>query len=511
MVAYPSPVVENSKPSAGARTPDGPEGGQPRGLKSTRLALALAASAIAHVGVFAISVAMGSTDWFSRPKRSGDVLQMTEFEYKPAAAPRTLTPDDDDKNKPSPSASPSTPPSASPAASKPKAPRKPRIKVPPVSTQGVTLPASQDGGVGNEPDAGPETSADAGPDEAPADPDAPPPAASADLGPYAPGDARVIAILHADKLRGNPLRAGAEELLAALPDTEMILAGTGLNPFDDFDTIMVATADPADVSETFLAGRGIHGAAALKKALAGPDGKRVRWVDAGERAIGMRVKAPKWDPRLYVVAGPEWMVFGRPEQLGALADPPAPAPAPGTPSGDGGVDDDFASDAGAATSPIGTAPVPPAWAKRLGQIRTVAGEEADGPALVLSVADLRGALRLPKSLRAPIPKQATLAVRLDAEGAIGWATIVFDDDAALQAFLVEWKGWRDAAARDQFSALLGVPALMDRVELTPEGARLHLRTRMKAQQVGSLLRLVASQVKMRATERIERLNKARGK
>ncbi|MCC6995116.1 MAG: hypothetical protein IT370_10955 [Deltaproteobacteria bacterium] len=486
-------MVENSKPSAGART----------------LALALAASAIAHVGVFAISVAMGSTDWFSRPRRSGDVLQMTEFEYKPAAAPRTLTPDDDN-NKPSPSASPSVSPAASASpASKPKPPRKPRVKVPPVSTQGVTLPAAQDGGVGSEPDGGPEMNADAGPDEAPADPDAPPPAASADLGPYAPGDARVIAILHADKLRGNPLRAGAEELLAALPDTEMILAGTGLNPFDDFDTIMVATADPADVSETFLAGRGIHGAAALKRALAGPDGKRVRWIDAGERAIGMRARAPKWDPRLYVVAGPEWMVFGRPEQLGALADPPAPA----APSGDAGVDDDFASDAGtgAAASPTGTAPVPPGWAKRLGQIRTVAGEEADGPALVLSVADLRGALRLPKSLRAPIPKQATLAVRLDAEGAIGWATIVFDDDAALQAFLVEWKGWRDAAARDQFSALLGVPALMDRVELTPEGARLRLRTRMKAQQVGSLLRLVASQVKMRATERIERLNKARGR
>jgi len=490
MVAYPSPVVENSKPSAGART----------------LVLALAASAIAHVSVFAISVAMGSSDWFSRPRRSGDVLQMAEFEYKPAAAPRTLTPDDD-KNKPSPSASPSVSPAASPAASKPKPPRKPRIKVPPVSTQGVTLPASQDGGVASEADAGPDPSADAGPDEAPADPDAPPPAASADLGPYAPGDARVIAILHADKLRKNPLRAGAEELLAALPDTEMILAGTGLNPFDDFDTIMVATADPADVSETFLAGRSIHGAAALKKALAGPDGKRVRWIDAGERAIGMRARAPKWDPRLYVVAGPEWMVFGRPEQLGALADPPAPAGA--APSGDGGADDEFASDAG--VSPTGTAPVPPGWAKRLGQIRTVAGEEVDGPALVLSVADVRGALRLPKSLRAPIPKQATLAVRLDAEGAIGWATIVFDDDAALQAFLVEWKGWRDAAARDQFSALLGVPALMDRVELTPEGARLHLRTRMKAQQVGSLLRLVASQVKMRATERIERLNKARGK
>ncbi len=471
-----------------------PAGG---GFASRTLTVALIVSIAVHAAMFGAGEIFAGGSDMDEMRHSGDVIQLAEFEVKPSQ-PKALTPDQKTKAPETDAANTKLDGKPDSVEKKPKPAKKPKPKVKVPDNKGaVVVQVGADGGVG-EPDGGPGDNPDGGEAD---DPDAPPPAASADLGPYAPGDARIIAILHADRIRQSPMRQGAEDLLDALPDTQMILEGTGLRAFDDFDTILVATSDPADISQTFLAGRGTGGADKLMKSLSGADGKRVTWTRMAGRAVGKRPKAPKWDPRLYVVAGPKWMVFGRPEQLGALGETETGTGAgtgAGTGSEDGGSDGGVPGDGGASSEPV-----PPAWAKRLGQIRTVAGEDVDGPAMVLSVADLRGAMRIPKSVTAPIPKQAIFAVRLEPESAMCWGTIVFDTPAIADEFAQQWQHWRAMAAADKLMSLLGIPALMDKVELTRDDKRVLLRTRLTATQVGSLLGFVAIQVRQRAGERIK--------
>src|SRR5207302_768873 len=62
-------------------------------------------------------------------------------------------------------------------------------------------------------------------------------------------------LLRSEKLRKSPHREAAEALLAGLPDYNTLLAGTGLSPIDDFEALLIATADPRDMTATFVAAR----------------------------------------------------------------------------------------------------------------------------------------------------------------------------------------------------------------------------------------------------------------
>ena len=94
-----------------------------------------------------------------------------------------------------------------------------------------------------------------GPRNAPDTPAAATPPATADLKPFAPDDANLVVLLRTDKLRRSPHRKGLEGLLEVFPDWALLVAGTDFSPLDDFEALLIATADPRDVTATFLAAR----------------------------------------------------------------------------------------------------------------------------------------------------------------------------------------------------------------------------------------------------------------
>src|SRR5207302_7660777 len=125
----------------------------------------------------------------------------------------------------------------------------------------------------------------------PAKPPPPPPPETEDLSPFAPDDANLVVLLRMDKLRKSPHRAGAEALIAALPDWSTLVAGSGVSPIDDFDALLIATANPHDVTATFLAAR--HADSAKVRALV-------------DRTL------PVGDPRIFKVVKPGLTMLTQP-------------------------------------------------------------------------------------------------------------------------------------------------------------------------------------------------------
>ncbi len=85
---------------------------------------------------------------------------------------------------------------------------------------------------------------DAGP---PVDPDALPSIANAsgDLAPMVPRGALFTLLIHSDRVRADPNANAVRTVLAGIPDWDMMLGGTQLDPIRDLDEIVLAAANPA--------------------------------------------------------------------------------------------------------------------------------------------------------------------------------------------------------------------------------------------------------------------------
>src|SRR6185437_4576830 len=81
------------------------------------------------------------------------------------------------------------------------------------------------------------------------------PAPSRDLSAYGPKGSRLTVLLRLDRLRGTDYVAPVDTLLQRLPDRRDLLEGTGLDLFEAFDALLIATPHPLDPSVTFLAAR----------------------------------------------------------------------------------------------------------------------------------------------------------------------------------------------------------------------------------------------------------------
>jgi hypothetical protein len=116
-----------------------------------------------------------------------------------------------------------------------------------------------------------------------------------DLTPVAPASARLVVLVRTDRLRGSPLADAARAGMTALPDGELAIQ-EGLDPLEDFEALLVATANPRDVTETFLAAR-LRNIEKVHEKFHPPGG---------------------YDPRVLVFPGPKTAVMGKPEHVAAI-------------------------------------------------------------------------------------------------------------------------------------------------------------------------------------------------
>lgn len=266
-----------------------------------------------------------------------------------------------------------------------------------------------------------DAKATAGKSAKPSPPKAPPPPETTDLSPFAPGDANLVVLLRMDKLRRSPHRAGAEALLAALPDWSTLVSGSGVSPIDDFDALLIATADPHSVTATFLAAR--HGDTPRMRALVG-------------RTL------PPGDPRRFKVVRPGLTILSQPEELVTdMGDPRT------------------------------------AWLTQLEQFDRVAQAD-NGPAVLVTLSDAPALLRFGGGL--PTPQAIALAATGDAAPALR-VRLVFGSADEAAAFGQAWpeilRRYRSA------TALLGLAHALDGLSVDTTAANVELTGRIPEPQM----------------------------
>lgn len=296
-----------------------------------RIVLALTASIAVHLGAVGVGVAVGLWRAASLvPAVKVQPIAIDVVKELPLGPPARKEPTEPTK----------------PAA----LPRKPKVKT--AVHEGVTIPARPDAGVPpDKPDADstPKLARDGGPgvDGGRKEP--------GDLRKAGPEGSRLVALLRLDRLRASPdkdaIIAAVDQLFSLLPDRHWLIDGTGFDLYRDFDSLIIATPNPADATVTFLAVRHHLTDSALKGGLdrgAKALRKPLTWQTVDGRPVGLRQSKAAAnsvldrDDRIVVLPQPSLAIVATPAYTKLLlgADPsakPAAASAVDGGSGDAGA------------------------------------------------------------------------------------------------------------------------------------------------------------------------------
>src|SRR5262249_23536839 len=113
------------------------------------------------------------------------------------------------------------------------------------------------------------------------------PGPAANLLSYFPKGHVVTLLLRFDRLRGTEWAAAGEKLLSPMPDYRTLIGDRPIHIADVFDTLVISTFSPRDVSATTLVGRTAMSPADLRTML-DHDGAPVAWSAAQGGALGRR-------------------------------------------------------------------------------------------------------------------------------------------------------------------------------------------------------------------------------
>ena len=264
-----------------------------------------------------------------------------------------------------------------------------------------------------------------------------PPPSTEDLKPYAPDDANLVVLLRSDKLRKSPYRRETELLLSALPDYSTLLGGTGLSPIEDFEALLIATANPRDVTATFLAARFRE--------------------SAKIRAIGDKPLQPG-DPRVFRFPAPGLAVLLHPDEALKL---------------------DEAGDAGAADPRA-------RWLKQLEQFDQAA-QSANGPAVLVTLSDVPSLMHFQGGL--PTPLALALAVTAEASPSLTLKA-VFESEADAEQLEREWPNVMQRFR--SMAAIVMLSTALDDLQLERHGQELELKGHIPEQQMRRAMSLLIS-------------------
>lgn len=308
-----------------------------------------------------------------------------------------------------------------------------------------------------------------------------------DLGMWGPEGARVVVVMRNDRLRRSPHVESARTLMQSFPDWRTLVGGATLDPINDIDTLIISSADPNYINQTFMAAVHHVPSDRVIDTLSGGNHGGVTWEEDNGRLIGRPARRPNDapDPRVFYVPSEQIFVYTRPEFMAglrgdapparnmegalervrqanapaaALGDEAPNAQSPNAPAATAGGD---AAGATGGTPPAqdaeNAAPTrraprairpdkePPlrdaGWIAGLMQVADYGGTERDGPAIMVSTGTIdelriqgyRG--KMPRSLHANVYAEADVRITLRA---------LFDDKAQAEAFVRAWPDIVDA-------------------------------------------------------------------
>jgi hypothetical protein len=184
---------------------------------------------------------------------------------------------------------------------------------------------------------------------------------AANLLTYFPKGHVVTVLIRFDRLRGTEWAPQTERLLQPMPDYRVLFGGKAAKIVEKLELLVISTPSPRDVIATTLVGRTRLGRAGLREMLAAA--APVEWSVAKGGLIGKRSRVVRGDQRVFLSPFQGWFLLAQPTDLGALTQPAA-----------GNLDTATAS-----------LPALPQWLKGIRTIAAESGEEARGPALVLTI------------------------------------------------------------------------------------------------------------------------------
>lgn len=287
------------------------------GATMRRTLFALAISVLLHVA--AVGVAVGVGIWQT-------AVQIPRMTVQPIAVEVNDLP----LGAPAPKALSTNEPTREATV---RAPRKPKTRAPSAEHSAVAVEVPPDAGVPeSRVDADTGTTYDGG--------------GSIDGGHRRPGDlrragpegSRLVALFRIDRLRASPEStttiAAVDRLLLLLPDRRRLVEGSGLDLYRDFDSLLIATPNPADDAVTFLAARHHVDEAAFKTALdrsARTEKKSIQWQTIEGRPVGIRQQGTRdgfdRDDRLLVLPSRTLALIATPAYAGQLLGKDAQAKA----------------------------------------------------------------------------------------------------------------------------------------------------------------------------------------
>jgi hypothetical protein len=280
-----------------------------------------------------------------------------------------------------------------------------------------------------------------------------------------PPGAQLALRMNMARIRNSPLAPNVRRLLANIPDWQAVLGGSGLEPVDDLERVLIASPN-LHRSRVVIGGRH-EGDPALPRdivaRMAETRGKAADWTTAE----GIPV-APWHDDdtteRLIALIGPGHFAISRPEDLPrvlAIAQARQARKARANADSDSsGLD-------------------PTAWGEALLSL-------GDDEAITLEVEGARNfvrgpmAARFPTRLRIAAVEHPSGLVRLATEGSFDST----DEATAARDFAEQV---REAYARNVFLQLSGLGNVLKEAELSQDGSTLRLRLDLNVAQVRLLL------------------------
>jgi hypothetical protein len=294
----------------------------------------------------------------------------------------------------------------------------------------------------------------------------------ADLNRELPGEPTVSVVVRLDRLRDTIWAERTEAIVSPMPDYRAVVADDAGSFFDHFDTLIMSSPRPRDVTATLVAARIRHSPEQARAFL--DRAARIAWRPGPRGLVGDRAAGPSVHPRddrRFALTPPAWLVLSPPGYLDALG-----ALAPGT-DGD--------------------------WLTRLDALeaatcaRTPCAEADDGPVAIATIARIPPTLRVPLIGSLPIPGAATITLSHAGQGFYLRGSLGFDDADAARAFVAAAERKRAALIEGFTRQLLsGVRALnaAEGLRLRAIGPVVTFATSFSALDARSLLDLAARYV-----------------
>ena len=284
---------------------------------------------------------------------------------------------------------------------------------------------------------------------------------------FLPAGSQIALRLDVARVRASPLGPDVRNLLSAMPDWQALLDGSGIDPLDDLDRLLVASPN-LQRSRLIAAGRATGDEASIRAAaerLAEADGAEVHW----RRMAGVPVA--DWHgrdetERVVALVGPRHFVIARPEDVARVV---AVAHA----RADRERDDEERPTEHPADALLSM-------------------EEGEG--LSLEVEGFRNFARARPRRRSPLdmlPVRLRMGLSETPEGAVA-TRIVGHFESAEQASAAAdyWNRAREAYAHNVITNVLGLAPILNRMRVHAEDEGLHADVDIQVAEMRRLINLV---------------------